>query len=393
MSPPLSDAVPSSTSGTRQGPNFERSSRYTKIPRDLREPQCTIPVFRPTMEEFSDFTAYIESIQAYGRQFGLVKVIPPKEWLDRIPDYGPSVGLPERHVRLHQRTLQPTESEYQRRRHQKSKKATTPTTTTPEVSASASTESSQTKSTTSIASKDLNTLKSILIRKPIQQCFYGGNGHYTQVNMDSHMKFDVWQFGEFCGKAGHGTPMPRVREVFRGSLPVSKRGRKASLASISGSNDSENHDPNARKTSQEDAKGAATEKLNDETRIEENEKGDIGDEDMEDESSSDEEENMPESIRQEIEFYETLRRTYWKSLTFSPTYYGADMCGSLFPKSMEWWRQSKLENPLSLIKKKIPGVNTPYLYFGMWKSTFAWHLEVPYRLYYWVGWIRMTIMF
>jgi jumonji domain-containing protein 2 len=24
---------------------------------------------------------------------------------------------------------------------------------------------------------------------------------------------------------------------------------------------------------------------------------------------------------------------------------------------------------------KLPGVNTPYLYFGMWKASFCWHTE------------------
>jgi len=26
-------------------------------------------------------------------------------------------------------------------------------------------------------------------------------------------------------------------------------------------------------------------------------------------------------------------------------------------------------------KVVIEGINTPYLYFGMWKSTFSWHTE------------------
>lgn len=34
-----------------------------------------------------------------------------------------------------------------------------------------------------------------------------------------------------------------------------------------------------------------------------------------------------------------------------------------------------LENKLNELPVKIPGVNSAYLYFGMWKSSFAWHLE------------------
>lgn len=39
-----------------------------------------IPVFRPTMDQFRDFSTFVESIASYGRKAGLVKVIPPKEW-------------------------------------------------------------------------------------------------------------------------------------------------------------------------------------------------------------------------------------------------------------------------------------------------------------------------
>jgi hypothetical protein len=39
-----------------------------------------IPVFRPTMAEFEDFLSYVEAIDSYGRQAGIVKIIPPSEW-------------------------------------------------------------------------------------------------------------------------------------------------------------------------------------------------------------------------------------------------------------------------------------------------------------------------
>eukprot|EP00158_Paraphelidium_tribonemae_P005264 Partr_v1_DN27253_c2_g1_i1_m38432 putative DNA damage-responsive transcriptional repressor len=49
--------------------------------------------------------------------------------------------------------------------------------------------------------------------------------------------------------------------------------------------------------------------------------------------------------------------------------------GSLFEENMTVWNVARLDNLLNDIGKAIPGVNTPYLYFGMYKSTFAWHLE------------------
>jgi hypothetical protein len=36
---------------------------------------------------------------------------------------------------------------------------------------------------------------------------------------------------------------------------------------------------------------------------------------------------------------------------------------------------SALSRLLPSSSQGLPGVNTPYLYFGMWRATFAWHVE------------------
>jgi jumonji domain-containing protein 2 len=47
-----------------------------------------VPVFRPTIEEFKNFTKYIEYIESQGgNKIGLAKVIPPKEWCPRKDGY------------------------------------------------------------------------------------------------------------------------------------------------------------------------------------------------------------------------------------------------------------------------------------------------------------------
>lgn len=42
---------------------------------------------------------------------------------------------------------------------------------------------------------------------------------------------------------------------------------------------------------------------------------------------------------------------------------------------MRAWNVNSLDNTLNRLGVSVPGVNVPYLYFGMWKATFAWHVE------------------
>jgi len=76
---------------------------------------------------------------------------------------------------------------------------------------------------------------------------------------------------------------------------------------------------------------------------------------------------------------EGLERKYWKNITFVPPIYGADVAGSVTDNDCNVWNIQKLGSVLDWINEdynvKISGVNTAYLYFGMWKSTFAWHTE------------------
>ncbi|XP_058496364.1 lysine-specific demethylase 4C isoform X3 [Solea solea] len=77
--------------------------------------------------------------------------------------------------------------------------------------------------------------------------------------------------------------------------------------------------------------------------------------------------------------YEDLERKYWKNLTFVSPIYGADVSGSLYDEDIEEWNIGHLNSILDVIEEdcgvSIQGVNTPYLYFGMWKTTFSWHTE------------------
>lgn len=80
------------------------------------------------------------------------------------------------------------------------------------------------------------------------------------------------------------------------------------------------------------------------------------------------------------ETYDDLERKYWKSIEFrDPPIYGCDVARSFTDPDLDVWNLSKLNTILNIVNNDldtvIQGMNSPYLYFGMWRATFSWHVE------------------
>lgn len=79
------------------------------------------------------------------------------------------------------------------------------------------------------------------------------------------------------------------------------------------------------------------------------------------------------------EGYDDLEKKYWKSLGFVAPVYGCDVSNTISDPDLTVWNISNLGSILNMVSEDlettIQGVNSPYLYFGMWKATFSWHVE------------------
>lgn len=203
-----------------------------------------IPVFHPTMEEFKDFAQFVKRVDKYGMETGIVKVVPPKEWVDSRPQLDEAV-------------------------------------------------------------------KSIKIKNPIIQDVNGTGGLYRLQNIEKQRTYDLFGWRKICQDSEN--------------QPPAKRGERRK-----------------KDKTQQQAHPV--------------------------DYRFDDKEFTPERCQE-------LEKTYWRSLTYSSAMYGADMPGSLFDDTCTIWNVAHLDNILNSLKIQIPGVNTAYLYCGMWKSTFAWHLE------------------
>ncbi|KAI0469358.1 hypothetical protein F4859DRAFT_487909 [Xylaria cf. heliscus] len=318
----------------------------------------TVPVFKPDMHQFKDFKKFMEKVDSYGMKSGIVKIIPPQEWKDKLP-----------------------------------------------------------------VLDDL--VKQIRVREPIKQEIMGSNGTYRQVNILHQRAYNLPQWRQLCDQSEHQPPAKRGER--RAQAPSRSRGTPTSSSSgprrrNAGAGASTGGRSTRSKTKKAGARGGAGEpeerpmtpvSPSAEAVIDSVEQ-DIGD-DIEDsdpvpptvgrmgglrqakpkeQSTSarrkyarregsakiDEEAFKDFDYQMDISDYtpercEELERIYWKTLTYAPPLYGADVLGTLFDDTTECWNLNKLPNLLDVLGTKVPGVNTAYLYLGMWKATFAWHLE------------------
>eukprot|EP00834_Sanchytrium_tribonematis_P000090 NODE_3_length_80033_cov_0.932970.p6 type:complete len:617 gc:universal NODE_3_length_80033_cov_0.932970:10939-9089(-) len=218
-----------------------------------------IPVFKPNYNQFKHFIKLMEFIDNhYGQFYGLVKIIPPIEYLSQLPE---AVAL----------------------------------------------------------------LENISIKNSIEQEIVGHTGLYQLLNIEQESTYSV---GEWVDKS---FTHPSCPPYFKGSV-----GKENSLA----------------------------EKLQNYHK----------------ELNTLDASTINDKPHTSIDFDESeiaiLEKQFWQTLAYSSGFYGADLSGSLMSDNLpEHWNLRKLPGLLESVDTIIPGVNTPYLYFGMWKSTFAWHLE------------------
>ncbi|KAL5342349.1 hypothetical protein BJX70DRAFT_410445 [Aspergillus crustosus] len=315
-----------------------------------------IAVFKPTMDQFRDFQAFINRVDKYGMRSGIVKVIPPKEWRDSLP------------------TLD-------------------------------------------------EAIKKIRVKNPIMQEFHGSHGTYTQANIERQRSYNLPQWKGLCEDGSHQPPARRGErrrnqdrvtrapaapkpQTARSDTPKRGPGRppkRSNQAKVKEEAVKIKEEPLEEGLEKTKSEGPPTpvspESYPVETKAEEpsdgeslsapkargrqpksvtarrkQNKGDTIDQ-VDEAAYADFDYRIHDNEDYTYERCEELETSYWKSLMFNNPMYGADMPGSLFDDNITSWNVAKLPNLLDVIGQKVPGVNTAYLYLGMWKATFAWHLE------------------
>ncbi|KAI8943734.1 hypothetical protein NX059_001714 [Plenodomus lindquistii] len=323
-----------------------------------------VPVFKPTMDQFRNFKRFIDKIDKHGMKSGIVKVIPPAEWRESLPDLSEAV-------------------------------------------------------------------KAIKVKNPITQEFAGQHGIYTQANIEKQRSYNLPEWRAVTDEAHHQPPAKRgERRKAAAEAPSRTRSTRAQAAPANADGDSpaprrgpgrpprrrqakreqvddEDEDaesidvpPTPTSPGKEEKRTTRTrtrvkKEVNEEatpsrargrqpkTPVDQkksvssrrlNNRGAVA-EWIDEAAFEDFDYHLPGLEEFTVERCKELEDNYWKTINYGSPMYGADMPGSLFDDRTTSWNVAKLPNLLDVLGTKVPGVNTAYLYLGMWKATFAWHLE------------------
>ncbi|EJF57709.1 hypothetical protein DICSQDRAFT_111328 [Dichomitus squalens LYAD-421 SS1] len=388
-------------------------------PADYPTAQQGIPVFRPTMDEFQDFEGYMTRVEPWGMRSGIVKIIPPKEWTERLPSIVPqlhNVALKnpiEQHMigqggRFHQQNIE--------KRRTLSVREWAELCAHEELRAPGVNDVGvRARATNGAAKRTRRTRKA------------AGTGPGANNDADARMSETA-------------EPEQVKREQEDESIPLEPERPAHALVSPPNSNrtlsPSEHDDAVVESlVAVQPGPGSSISSKTRHPLAEEEEEeedgdgtGDAGKRREEDEEAEDVEELKPKRGRgrgkgrrapqtREVrkaeqaaradkdrefldsfdprtawlpsntdaasyttDFCKELERMYWRNCGWGKApWYGADMQGSLFTDETTAWNVAHLPSALTRLlpasSKGLPGVNTPYLYFGMWRATFAWHVE------------------
>ncbi|CEP63301.1 uncharacterized protein LALA0_S07e07030g [Lachancea lanzarotensis] len=245
-----------------------------------------VPVFRPNYDDFRDFHEYMVKVNKYGKRSGIVKVIPPEEWVSQL-----------------EKPLGP------------------------------------------------ETLQKIRIKSPIQQHFNGSKGVFVVQNVEKPKTYNIIQWKDLS----YDYRLPGGSSDYTGGGAENPH---------NSSTDDHRQETDGVRKSPSPLKSSKVKLRNHES---------FSKEDYENFAHHYNHDSLSEfHDPKRLQFLESY---FWKTLAFTPPMYGADTLGTLFQENLDVWNVSKLPSLLDHVRTKVPGVNDSYLYAGLWKASFAWHLE------------------
>ncbi|KAJ2358186.1 hypothetical protein GGF43_000990, partial [Coemansia sp. RSA 2618] len=311
-------------------------------------PNSSVPVFCPTAAQFADFEALVSAIEPLALRGGVCKIIPPRRWREELEQRNSAVLDEEQFP----------------------------------------------------------------IMKPIVQHFNGASGIFHQYNVEFHRKLKLAQFFQMSQDSSHRRPEVKVATCGEDEEEESSGEQNGKRS------DDVNPEPHTdddvkstSRTTESDVVGVSVDYDTGEVRLtsaaaaalhggirSEAQRAQFapattryrpqpdvtGEPACADHTGSRQPRRFTRDdgralfvSQRELAESEELERVYWKNMAFQPPMYGADVLGTLFPDCADFpvWNIRNLPGLLRQIGQRMPGVNDPYLYLGMWKATFAWHVE------------------